>query len=95
MKKLDVDIRNHCMQHETHCGKCAELINTITSKGLSELGKNPYHCFYKSDNISKYLAQCVVEAYRDKQEYYKNQQLFLMESMITIMIDILEQMIMN
>lgn len=70
MKKLDVDIRNHCMQHVTHCGKCAELINTITSKGLSELGKNPYHCFYKSDNISKYLAQCMVEAYRDKQEYY-------------------------
>lgn len=65
-----VDIKNSNTEDVQHCDKCGALIDGICTNGISIIKSLPAPCFYKADNLNKYLLQCIVESYREKNENY-------------------------
>lgn len=66
-----IDIRNTCKEKIQHCGNCNILHALINEKRFSEIEKSPSLCFYRADDINKYLLQCIMERYEKDKKYIK------------------------
>lgn len=67
----DIDIKNTNKEKVSHCGKCERLLDAICNNRLSEIETLPSICFYKADDINRYLVQCIAEGYSKSKKYIK------------------------
>lgn len=63
-------IKNTSREKIEHCGNCDRLISVLCSTGINSIQSLPFPCFYKADDINKYLLQCIMERYKEKDKSY-------------------------
>lgn len=64
---IDIKREDH---KNTHCGKCDRLINIIMNSGIEKINGNDLPCLYHTDDLNKYLLQCIVETIKIRQKEY-------------------------
>lgn len=66
----DINIKIDPNENITHCNKCAALILSICTKGISGINSLELPCLYKADDLNKYLLQCIIECLNEKEGDY-------------------------